>query len=487
MRINTKSIIFKTALVYLFMTVLNVSVFVLMVFENQMDLITENALLQSRQTGADLQARIDEILEKREQMSRSTARLIAEQASVLGIPALTLFSEQGRVFGAFTQAGGYRRDEATPYELKMINLAITKKDFERKMFAHRINTGERSIDLFIPFTYAEGLRGAAAVTLRMTSIDRHMTYLYRQCMIIALFIVVIHGLFAFTVSRMLVLPLGRLLRATQGISRGDLESRVPIVREDEIGRLAGAFNEMSVAIGRMRDEAKGANPLTGLPGNLTIARTIEERLAGGRETAVLYCDLDNFKAYNDKYGFSKGDEAILYTRDCLVEASEGLSAGAPSAESLDQRPEDRLFIGHQGGDDFVVVCDHSEWQPYAERIVSVFDVGVRRFYDRTDARNGYIDSINRQGEPQRFPLMSISVAVVSSRTRDFRSHEEMIEVAAEVKKVAKSMPGSSYAMDRRKASRGKGPGERHGPGEAEPSGKSAVSHRSYRNPESAET
>jgi diguanylate cyclase (GGDEF)-like protein len=151
---------------------------------------------------------------------------------------------------------------------------------------------------------------------------------------------------------------------------------------------------------------------------------------------VLYCDLDNFKAYNDKYGFTKGDEAILYTRDCLVATAK-------------RKDVSNVFIGHEGGDDFVVVTDFECWETFAKSFISTFDRGVYQFYTSVDARNGFIESVNRKGERQRFPLMSISVAVVSNKNRPFRRVAEIIAIAAEVKKVVKGQDGSCYAIDRR--------------------------------------
>jgi GGDEF domain-containing protein len=237
-------------------------------------------------------------------------------------------------------------------------------------------------------------------------------------------------------SKMILIPIRKLNEATHLISQGQLEIRVPIVRDDEIGHLASSFNEMSVALQRMRDEAKGANPLTGLPGNLTIAKYIDDCLNAHRTIAVLYCDLDNFKAYNDKYGFTRGDDAILYTRDCLVAASK-------------RKDVANAFIGHEGGDDFVVIIDYEYWEIFAKAFITTFDRGVFQFYNSIDARNGFIESINRKGERQRFPLMSISVAVVANKNRPYRRHAEMIAVAAEVKKYVKSQDGSCYAIDRR--------------------------------------
>ncbi len=438
MQLRAKSIIFKTGLIYFFVTVLNVSVFVLMVFENQLDLIAENAILNSQHKGSTLRHHIDKVIEGEASLNAVTINRILKEAGTLGIHTITLFSEAGKVFVAVEENTKIERNEASVDQLKMINMAITKRSFEDKLYYHKVDKREKTIDLYIPFTYEGDKIGAAAITLEMKDINKQMSYLYRQCLLIALLIIGIHVVFAVAISKMFIIPLRNLLDATHSISRGDLDIRVSIVRDDEIGQLATSFNEMSVALQRMRDEAKGANPLTGLPGNVTIANYIDECLRNGHFISVLYCDLDNFKAYNDKYGFTKGDEAILYTRDCLVSV----------AKRKDMR---NVFVGHEGGDDFVVVCDYSCWEQFAKAFITTFDRGVYQFYNSVDARNGFIESINRQGERQRFPLMSISVAVVTNKTRPFRRHAEMIQVAAEVKSYVKKMDGSCYAIDRRTA------------------------------------
>ncbi|MFP4416701.1 MAG: HAMP domain-containing protein [Chitinispirillaceae bacterium] len=436
MQLRAKSLIFKTGLIYFFVTILNVSVFVLMVFENQLDLIAENAILNSQHKGSTLKYHIDKIVAGEGSISTVTINKILKEANFLGIRTITLFSEAGKVFVSIQQNQKVDKEEASTEQLKMINMAITKRSFEDKLFYHKVHNKQKTIDLYIPFTYESDKIGTAAINLEMKDINKQMTYLYRQCLLIGLLIIGIHVIFAIAISKMFIFPLRKLSDATHAISRGDLDIRIPIVRDDEIGQLATSFNEMSVALQRMRDEAKGANPLTGLPGNITIANYIDESLSNGRFISVLYCDLDNFKAYNDKYGFTKGDEAILYTRDCLFAVAK-------------RRDMKNVFVGHEGGDDFVVVCDCECWEAFAKAFITTFDRGVYQFYNSIDARNGFIESINRQGQRQRFPLMSISVAVVSNKTRPFRRHAEMIQVAAEVKNFVKKMDGSCYAIDRR--------------------------------------
>ncbi len=436
MRINTKSIILKTAVIYIFVTILNVSIFVLMVFENQLDLIAENAILNSQLKASNFKYRLDNIEAAGGGMNVVNINKILREAGQLGIKDMTLFSESGTVFVDIKDNEQVQRTEATVDDMKNINMAITKKGFEDKLFYHIVDRKTKKIYLYIPYSYEGDKIGVAAITLFMIDIDKQMNYLYRQCIVISLLIIAIHIGFAMLFSKMILFPLRKLNEATHLIAQGKLDIRVPIVRDDEIGRLASSFNEMSVALQRMRDEARGANPLTGLPGNLSIAKYIDDCLVGGRVICVLYCDLDNFKAYNDKYGFTKGDEAILYTRDCLMSVSK-------------RKDVKNVFVGHEGGDDFVIICDYQYWEDIAKSFITLFDRGIYQFYNSIDARNGFIESINRRGERQRFPLMSVSVAVVSNKTRPFRRHAEMIQVAAEVKKYVKSIDGSCYAIDRR--------------------------------------
>ncbi|MFW5813296.1 MAG: HAMP domain-containing protein [Fibrobacterota bacterium] len=434
--INTKSIFFKIAIIYVFLTILNVSTFVLMVFENQLDLIAENAVLNSQHTATGLKYRMDDILSDDPDLNSGNLNRIIKETSALGIFDLTLFSEGGRVFLSIENNEVVERDAADMRELKMINMAITRQGFEDKMFYHDVSKKDKSISLYIPFTYGDENIGVAGVKLRMKDIDKQMGYLYRQCLLIGALVILLHFGFAYLFVKMIMRPVHILNEATHAIAKGDLTCRVPIAGRDEFGQLASSFNEMGVSLQRMRDEAKGANPLSGLPGNVTIANYIDQCLASGRIICVLYCDLDNFKAYNDKYGFTRGDEAIIYTRDCLVRASK-------------RRDLRDVFVGHEGGDDFVVVCDYEYWEKFAKSFITNFDREIYQFYNQVDARNGFIESVNRRGEAQRFPLMSVSVAVVTNKTRPFRRHAEMIQVAAEVKKYVKSMDGSCYAIDRR--------------------------------------
>ena len=439
----TSSILFRTALAYLVITVLNITVFVLLVFENQIDLISQNAVLSSLNAGTAIKYSLDAFAADRKSLDAAAFQRISDMAMKAGVLRTTVFGEDGKVLfrsGPAPDPEAPAADTATPDEFTAINAAILKRDFEAKLFSHSIDMPGRTVELYLPFAYAGDRTAVAEVTMPMQDIARQLGYLYRQCAIIALLILALHSAFVLIVTRVLIRPLRSLLTATEKMSRGILEVSVPVLREDEIGQLARAFNEMSVALQRMRQEARESNPLTGLPGNLTIARRIDERLQSGAAIAVLYCDLDNFKAFNDAYGFSKGDEAILYTRDCLRRTFDelGIRDG---------------FIGHEGGDDFIAITGFDTWEPCVRRFMGLFDGGVSLLYSEADRANGFLESVDRKGRHQRFPLMTVSVAVVTNQWRSYTRHEEIAGTAAELKKLAKKAEGTSgsrFAIDRRK-------------------------------------
>jgi diguanylate cyclase (GGDEF)-like protein len=187
---------------------------------------------------------------------------------------------------------------------------------------------------------------------------------------------------------------------------------------------------------RRSKEMKDESPLTGLPGNVRIQEEIELKVASGAEFALLYADIDHFKAFNDHYGFARGDNVI---RD-VGELTESVLA--------DLAPEDS-FVGHLGGDDFVLVVSPSAAALVADTIVQRFDQKVPSYYDDADHERGWIEVLNRRGEPQRFPEITISIGIASTQRRGFAHFAEVVAVATEMKNFTKSTPGSSWAIDRR--------------------------------------
>lgn len=184
------------------------------------------------------------------------------------------------------------------------------------------------------------------------------------------------------------------------------------------------------------ETARNANPLTGLPGNLTIEAEIKERIKNEEKFSVLYLDLDNFKAYNDSYGYCKGDEVINYTAEVLKGCAQKIMGST--------------FVGHIGGDDFVMITAAEYDQYLAEIIIREFDRGIRRFFKNEDLLRGYIVCLDRQHQIINTPLTSISIAVISNKDGELKNHLEISDRAAEIKKKAKEMSGSNFIKDRRK-------------------------------------
>jgi len=203
-------------------------------------------------------------------------------------------------------------------------------------------------------------------------------------------------------------------------------------------RLRQAIQELK----RLYNTALDANPLTSLPGNNSVANRIEKALANNEKISIIYADLDNFKAYNDKYGFALGDEVILFTAQVLKDAVH-----------KNGTPED--FIGHIGGDDFVVVVSTSRVKEVATRIGELFDKGITVFYNADDIATKCIQSVDRQGKKQTFPIISISMAGVDLSNCAFSQYIEVNDACAETKKMAKKMPGSGFFMNRRSISKKK--------------------------------
>ena len=177
------------------------------------------------------------------------------------------------------------------------------------------------------------------------------------------------------------------------------------------------------------------SPLTGLPGNVQIQAEMKKRLHNDETFAILYVDLDNFKAYNDVYGFSSGDEIIKFTSQVIVECVHNVENG---------------FVGHIGGDDFVAIISKTDYDKICQEIIIEFDRQVEKFYNKRDVLQGFVEIENRKGVLEQFPITTISVAVVEVEPGMFKSTLEIGEVGAQVKHRAKTILGSTYVINRRK-------------------------------------
>ena len=191
------------------------------------------------------------------------------------------------------------------------------------------------------------------------------------------------------------------------------------------------FSELQI------EEAKQLNPLTNLPGNPVIEREINYRLARKQKFSVLYIDLDNFKAYNDNYGYKKGDDFLVFTAEVL-------------SHVVDVFGKESDFVGHVGGDDFVIVSGVDRDELLSKKIIVEFENEKEKFFNKKDLKKKSMEIINREGQKCIRPLTSISIAIVSNEKKEIYNHLKISDIAAELKKYVKNKKGSVYLKDRRK-------------------------------------
>jgi len=233
-----------------------------------------------------------------------------------------------------------------------------------------------------------------------------------------------------------------LQKATRLIAEGNLDHKIEARRNDEIGALADSFAHMTQRLKVLEALNLDASPLTGLPGNLAIENRIEQSLAKGKLFSLCQVDLDNFKPFADQYGYAWGSE--------VIKEVAGLLQGY-----IDEMKLTDMFLGHIGGDDFVLIGDPGQVEGICKKLVVDFAGRILRYYRPEDAQKGYFIGRNRQGTVQKFPLITITAAIVTDDGSRFKNPLEMARRVAELKEYAKRMPGSNYvteeAVERQKA------------------------------------
>ena len=184
-------------------------------------------------------------------------------------------------------------------------------------------------------------------------------------------------------------------------------------------------------------QQRSASPLTGLPGNVSINEEIGRRLGLGQPFALLQIDIDFFKSFNDHYGYARGDQAIQQLAQIVAEASQ-------------RHGGSENFLGHIGGDDFVVLVSPEQAEDLAEEIIAEFNRAVGTLYDRTDRERGYVEVRNRLHHLERFPMMSLTIALVSTDRMPVSHLAQLIDIAQELKAHGKGIPGSVLVGERRR-------------------------------------
>lgn len=205
-----------------------------------------------------------------------------------------------------------------------------------------------------------------------------------------------------------------------------------VISESDSEREKGLRFELLV---RRAQRDVAVHPTTRLPGTVQIERDISERIKGGEDFAVCYADLDNFKEFNDRYGYNHGDHVILLLSKILRDVVRGLAPGG--------------FVGHIGGDDFIFNVNMKYLEVCCDEIVQLFDELIPYQYDVEDRRAGYFLGKDRQGSIRRVPMMTLSIGVVTNQIHPFTHTAQVSELATEMKTYTKSLPGSVYAVDRR--------------------------------------
>jgi diguanylate cyclase (GGDEF)-like protein len=265
--------------------------------------------------------------------------------------------------------------------------------------------------------------------------------LSQQSLLITIFLSatsIVFGLFfASLLTNHLNAAIGRFKEATNSIRSGDFDNMPEVKGADELADLAISFREMSSRLKELEAMNLDANPLTKLPGNLAIEKELLVRLNDTKKFSFCLIDLDNFKAYNDRYSYARGSELIKWLSELLISIKNSYAA-----------PDD--FLGHIGGDDFVLICSPDRIQTLCSKIIEEFDKGISAHYDEEDVKKGFIISIDRNDKPAIFGIMTISLAVVNTDRTLVRDPMEISQKVAELKQYAKSFAKSIYIMDRRR-------------------------------------
>lgn len=318
--------------------------------------------------------------------------------------------------------------------------SIAQNPTAGKWFYPYVSQDGRRLDVYIPKVDFSGkVHYVARAGFSLGNIQDAINQVFGSVLFTVAVVLGINAILGVTLSKTIVAPLKTLERATAEVAGGNLDKQVLITTGDEIEALAETFNTMTTELQHMTERAQNANPLTHLPGNNVIHEQIDTRIQNGSKFTVIYSDLDNFKALNDKYGVGQGDKAIMMTAEVFKETVQKVG-----------NPTD--FVGHEGGDDFILITTPDKAKSVADSIIQEFDKRVRSLYEREDLKRGYIEAENRQGVLCKFPIMSISLAGVTNEFVPLKNYAEITNLTAEVKHKAKAIAGSVFVVETRQAS-----------------------------------
>lgn len=303
------------------------------------------------------------------------------------------------------------------------------------------NKETQQLAAYFPFEGPENKTYVARALFPLASTRQALARSYGSLSVMLFFILLAVLVIGSSLARSIVKPIQALNRATREIMNGHLGMHVEIKTGDEIEALARTFNEMSDAMKDMKTRAEDANPLTGLQGNKSIFNELQKRIHERQKFVLFHVDLDRFKIFNDHYGLANGDLAIKRTAEVLKKV-----AGEKGAADD--------FVGHQGGDDFVMITRPKRAEELSAEICRRFDSEVvASLYRKEDLERGYTLHLDRRRQAEtgeevmrQFPLLSVSLAGVSTSKKDYADYFDFFNVVSEVKKEVKKIVKSSYLI-----------------------------------------
>lgn len=295
--------------------------------------------------------------------------------------------------------------------------------------------GRKAIDEMAMLIRAIQKKAEGNIDARMKRINVQSLRASRLTVVLSLVSLVLGVLLVLLVTYNISRPLRRLEKATALIAEGKFDFDFHLDRNDEIGSLSHAFGIMAQRLKILEGRNLDASPLTGLPGNMAIERVLGNRLRTKTPVSLCHVDLDNFKPFVDHYGYAWGSEVIKETALLLI--AELKEAGKKGD-----------FLGHIGGDDFVLISVPPRAEEICRRVVAGFDGRIRKFYTETDREQGFFIGKDRQGIRQKFPLISVTIAIVTDDGTRFQNPLAMGEAAAQLKEYAKTLPGSNCVTEK---------------------------------------
>lgn len=316
---------------------------------------------------------------------------------------------------------------------KSLTRSTGKGGWTSKNYEENIKLHQDKIIALIRAMAADAIRDQKHKTKVTTSIG-NLAFNVSAALCILGFIV------ALTAAMLITKNVSRALRelklATSMIAKGKFNYKPKIQNKDELGDLATAFVNMAGKLKILEQHNLDTSPLTRLPGGIFIEKKLNHRIALKQPIAFCLLDIDNFKSFNDRYGYAKGNKLIKTTAAIIRRAV--IELGSTSD-----------FIGHIGGDDFVVITTPNHCKRICRSIIKAFDKTIPNIYDAEDRQRGYIVGENRQKQKVSFPLATISIAVVTNAHRPVINYIQFGEISAEIKQRAKAIDGSNYLVDQR--------------------------------------